>query len=97
VSRGATTPRDLPLWRRAGMVAATLLIAAGCATVPAPAPNGDSLSGRLTLRVDDFGMQPPRTLSAAFDLRGDARAGTFGLSTPLGTMLALARSPASPS
>jgi outer membrane lipoprotein LolB len=91
VSRGATTPRDLPLWRRAGMVAATLLIAAGCATVPAPAPNGDSLSGRLTLRVDDFGMQPPRTLSAAFDLRGDARAGTFGLSTPLGTMLALAR------
>jgi outer membrane lipoprotein LolB len=36
-------------------------------------------------------MQPPRALSAAFDLRGDARAGTLGLSTPLGTMLALAR------
>jgi outer membrane lipoprotein LolB len=91
VTRGATTPRDLSLWRRAGMVAATLLLAAGCATVPALAPSGDSLSGRLTLRVEDFGMQPPRTLSAAFDLRGDARTGTFGLSTPLGTMLALAR------
>jgi outer membrane lipoprotein LolB len=91
VTRGATTPRDLSLWRRAGMVAATLLLATGCATVPALAPRGDSLSGRLTLRVEDFGMQPPRTLSAAFDLRGDARAGTFGLSTPLGTMLALAR------
>jgi outer membrane lipoprotein LolB len=91
VTRGATTPRDLSLWRRAGMVAATLLLATGCATVPVLAPSGDSLSGRLTLRVEDFGMQPPRTLSAAFDLRGDARAGTFGLSTPLGTMLALAR------
>ncbi len=91
VTRGATTPRDLSLWRRAGTVAATLLLAAGCATVPAHAPSGDSLSGRLTLRVEDFGMQPPRTLSAAFELRGDARAGTFGLSTPLGTMLALAR------
>jgi len=30
-------------------------------------------------------------VSAAFDLRGDSRAGTLGLSTPLGSMLAQAR------
>jgi outer membrane lipoprotein LolB len=73
------------------MAVATLLIVAACTTVPVLGPSGDSVSGRLTLRVDEFGMQPPRALSAAFDLRGDARAGTLGLSTPLGTMLALAR------
>jgi outer membrane lipoprotein LolB len=91
VTRGATTPRRSSWWRGAGVIAATLLIASGCATVPALAPSSDSLSGRLTLRVDTFGMQPARALSATFDLRGDPRAGTLGLSTPLGTMLALAR------
>jgi outer membrane lipoprotein LolB len=45
----------------------------------------------LTLRIEEYGMQPPRALSAAFDLRGDARAGTLGLSTPLGSLLAQAR------
>jgi len=73
------------------MAAAMLVIASGCTTVPILAPSSDSLSGRLTLRVADFGMQPPRALSAAFDLRGDSRAGTLGLATPLGTMLAQAR------
>jgi len=91
VSRGATSPRQPSSWRRAALVAASLLIATGCTTVPVLAPGSDSLSGRLALRVDEFGMQPPRALSAAFDLRGDARAGTLGLSTPLGTTLALAR------
>ena len=35
--------------------------------------------------------EAPRSVSAAFDLRGDSRAGTLGLSTPLGSMLAQAR------
>jgi len=73
------------------MVAATLVATAACTTVPVLGPSAESLSGRLTLRIAEFGMQPPRALSGAFDLRGDARAGTLGLSTPLGTTLALAR------
>jgi len=49
------------------------------------------LSGRLALRVEPVGSEAPRSVSAAFDLRGDSRAGTLGLSTPLGSMLAQAR------
>ncbi len=50
--------------------------------------HGDVLSGRLALRVEPVGSEAPRAVSAAFDLRGDARAGTLGLSTPLGSLLA---------
>ena len=50
--------------RRLGL-AATLLVAAGCATV-VPRASGE-LSGRLALRVD----APARSFSADFDLRGD--------------------------
>jgi outer membrane lipoprotein LolB len=52
---------------------------------------GELLSGRLALRVEAFAGEAPRALSAAFDLRGDPQAGTLGLSTPLGSMLAEAR------
>jgi outer membrane lipoprotein LolB len=67
------------------------LVVSGCATVPRLEPGGETLSGRLSLRVETFGMQPARTVSASFDLRGDARAGALGLSSPLGSMLAQAR------
>jgi outer membrane lipoprotein LolB len=79
-------------WRLAGAFAAACL-AAACTTVP-PAPTGsagDVLSGRLALRVEPRANEAPRAVSAAFDLRGDSRAGTLGLSTPLGSMLAEAR------
>ena len=89
MSGGATQPRALLSWRVAAF--ASLLIASGCATVPALAPGGESLSGRLSVRVETFGMQPARTLSAGFDLRGDAHAGALGLSSPLGNLLAQAR------
>ena len=69
------------------------LFASGCASVTplAPASAGESLSGRLALRVDADGMAPARAFSAAFDLRGNPRSGALGLSTPLGSMLAQAR------
>jgi outer membrane lipoprotein LolB len=57
----------------------------------APAEASDVLSGRLALRVEPLANEAPRSVSAAFDLRGDSRAGTLGLSTPLGSMLAQAR------
>jgi len=78
---------------RAALLASAALVAA-CTTVPPAPPAGaaDILSGRLALRVDPVGVgEAPRSVSAAFDLRGDSRAGTLGLSTPLGSMLAQAR------
>ena len=81
-----------PRWRPAVVLAIATLVA-GCTTVP-PSPDrgtSDVLSGRLALRVDPVADEAPRSVSAAFDLRGDSRAGTLGLSTPLGSMLAQAR------
>lgn len=75
----------------AAFVAMSLLIA-GCAQlVPLPSPAvSESLSGRLSIRVEPFGSTAARAFSAAFDLRGDANDGVLGLSTPLGSMLARA-------
>lgn len=63
-------------------------LAAGCATVPAPE---DVLSGRLSVRVDALGDQPARSLASAFELRGDAERGELKLTSPLGSVIALAR------
>jgi len=93
--RGATAPPlSAPRWRHGALlaVAACAALASACTTVPpAPAAGTDVLSGRLALRVEPLGSEAPRSVSAAFDLRGDSRAGTLGLSTPLGSMLAQAR------
>jgi outer membrane lipoprotein LolB len=90
--RGAAPPQLLaPRWPQAVMLAFAAL-ASACTTVPtAPAGPSDVLSGRLALRVEPVANEAPRSVSAAFDLRGDSRAGTLGLSTPLGSMLAQAR------
>jgi len=56
-----------------------------------PAAPGESLSGRLALRVDAWGSEPARAFSAAFDLRGSADDGVLSLSTPLGSTLGQAR------
>ena len=79
--------------RRGAIALAFTGLAAACTTVPpaAPAEASDVLSGRLALRVEPVANEAPRSVSAAFDLRGDSRAGTLGLSTPLGSMLAQAR------
>ena len=68
-------------------------VVAACTTVPPVAPAGpsDVLSGRLALRVAAVAGEASRSVSAAFELRGDSRAGSLGLSTPLGSMLAQAR------
>ena len=79
-------------WRERLCAVACALVVSACTTVPpAPSYGGEVLSGRLALRVEPFGNDAPRAFSAAFDLRGDARAGTLGLATPIGTMLAEAR------
>ena len=79
--------------RRLGFPLLVAALLAGCSTVPPAQPGSTSevLSGRLALRVEPVGGEAARAVSAAFDLRGDSRAGTLGLSTPLGSMLAQAR------
>ncbi|MEZ0207201.1 lipoprotein insertase outer membrane protein LolB [Ideonella sp.] len=69
------------------------LLLAGCASLePAvPITGGDTFAGRLSVRVEPIGSAPARSLAAAFDLRGTASAGSLGLSSPLGSMLAQAR------
>jgi outer membrane lipoprotein LolB len=82
--------RRLTVFAAAAVMA---LLATACASV-APletAGAGESISGRMALRIDADGVQPPRSFSAAFDLRGNPKAGALGLSTPLGTLLAQAR------
>jgi outer membrane lipoprotein LolB len=91
----APRPRLAPAeqaWARAAFAVACALVVGACTTVPAAlSGGGDVLSGRLALRVEAFGNEAPRAFSAAFDLRGDARAGTLALATPLGSTLAEAR------
>ena len=85
-------PQLLAPLRRHALVLALAALAVACTTLPpAPPTTGDVLSGRLALRVEPLGSEAPRAVSAAFDLRGDSLAGTLGLSTPLGSMLAQAR------
>jgi outer membrane lipoprotein LolB len=70
-------------------VSAALL---GCASVGQPGdPGAESISGRLSVRVDATGEQPARSVSAAFELQGTPDAGRLNLSSPLGTVLAQAR------
>lgn len=74
-------------------MAAVLALVAGCAAVPpaTPVPAGEPLSGRLSVRVEGLDGAAARSLSASFELQGDAENGSLNLATPLGTVLAQAR------
>ena len=93
IRRGAMPRPRFESLRSRGVALAFTLVAAACTTVPPAPPSeaSDVLSGRLALRVEPLANEAQRSVSAAFDLRGDSRAGTLGLSTPLGSMLAQAR------
>lgn len=71
-------------------MAALTLVVAGCAGLQAHtdvAPLTRHSSGRIAVRVDG---DASRSMSASFDLRGDARVGLLELSSPLGTQMARA-------
>jgi len=72
--------------RAAALVSALLLGA--CASIEPPTDGGETLSGRLAVKVDST---PPRSVSAAFELRGNPERGRLHLATPLGSVLAEAR------
>jgi outer membrane lipoprotein LolB len=78
------------LARRALPLVASLALAA-CTTAPrAPTAPGaqEPLSGRLLVRIDG---QPPRSVSASFELTGSPTEGSLVLSGPLGATAAKAR------
>lgn len=74
----------------ASLAAAVLM--AGCAIAPKVVDDaGETLSGRLAVRVDAAEGTPARSVSATFELQGNARRGRLDLSTPLGSVMAQAR------
>ncbi len=66
------------------------LAAAGCALLPPATPTG-AVAGRLSLQVDAQADRPAQSISAAFELSGDAERGELRLNSPLGLTLATAR------
>lgn len=86
----------MSLWGRVARLPAALLAAllmGACAVVPQGRDSelGETLSGRMSVRVDAIDGAAPRSVSAAFELQGDERAGRLNLATPLGSVLAQAR------
>ena len=75
--------------RIAALLVALLLVA--CATVSQAPVAGVTLSGRLAVHVDAVEGGAAQSMSAAFELKGDAQAGRLNLSTPLGNVVAQAR------
>lgn len=65
---------------------------AGCASPrTAPTASGESLSGRLSVRVDATPTAPAQSVSGSFELLGTPQAGQLNLTSPLGTQVAQAR------
>ena len=79
------------LVRSAALLAALLLSACASTTHGPAALAGDSLAGRLAIRIDAHEGAPTRSENAGFELLGGARAGRLNLSTPLGSVIAQAR------
>jgi outer membrane lipoprotein LolB len=74
--------------RRAPATLVCAFALAACSSLPPAPPAGEVMSGRLSVRV---ASDPPRSGTAAFELRGSPEAGQLDLSTPLGSLMARAR------
>lgn len=70
--------------RLLGAVLAAWALGACQSLPPAPPAEGPTLSGRLAVRVEGDAQ---RSFSAAFELRGQADAGSMSLSSPLGSQI----------
>ena len=72
--------------RAAALLAAVFLSA--CASLPGATDElGAPLSGKLSVKVES---EPPRNVSAAFELRGNPETGQLDLTSPLGSVMARA-------
>ncbi len=81
--------------RGSALVAAPIaaFVLAACASIPQGAPpiGGETLAGRLAVRVEASEGVAARSETAAFELQGSAEAGRLNLATPLGSVIAQAR------
>ncbi len=70
-----------------------VVLTSACANSPKSAEDvgGETLGGRMSVRVDALVGAPAQSVSAAFELRGDAGRGRLDLRTPLGNVFAQAR------
>jgi outer membrane lipoprotein LolB len=77
--------------RRAAVLISALALSA-CASVGERgfAPGGETISGRLSVRVDATASTPSSAVSGNFELSGTPAAGRLNLSSPLGTVMAQA-------
>jgi outer membrane lipoprotein LolB len=82
--------RQLPSLRRL-LLAAALAGLAGCTTLKTEQVDGESLSGRLSVKVEATETTAANSLSAGFDLQGSPERGQLNLSSPLGQVLAQAK------
>jgi outer membrane lipoprotein LolB len=73
-------------------VAATLLLASGCASLRPPSKDPTWTTGRLSVRIEASPQRIAQSISAAFELRGQAQteSGELRLNSPLGNRLATA-------
>ena len=84
----------LRAWCRRLVLVGACMLAAGCASrLPeASAPLSSAMSGRLAVRIDPVQPgEPVRSSSAVFELLGEPASGELRLSSPLGTLMAVAR------
>ena len=72
--------------------AAAAALVTACATPrPVSVDLGPVVSGRLSLRVEAAADRPAQSLTAAFELQGQAERGELRLLSPLGSQLVAAR------
>ncbi|MFT3664324.1 outer membrane lipoprotein LolB [Piscinibacter sp.] len=71
--------------------AAALLQACASLRTETQSLAGESLAGRLALRVDTTGEEQARSMVAAFELQGAPETGRLNLATPTGQVMAQAR------
>ena len=77
--------------RLTALLAALMLVACATTQQRDATLGGDTLSGRLAVRVEATPEAAARSENAAFELQGNAQAGRLNLSTPLGSVVAQAR------
>lgn len=80
-------------WRGRSAALIAALAMGACASVPPGVTPvaGETLAGRIAVRVEASDGVPVRSESAAFELQGTAQVGRLDLSTPLGSVVAQAR------
>ncbi len=89
---GAIAAVGARVWRGPAVLGLCLVMLAGCATAPQePVLPGESLSGRLSVRVDASPGTAAQSVSGSFELLGTPQAGRLNLISPLGTVVAQAR------